>query len=594
MAKNRAKKLFVVVALIATIVPALFTLEKAGGIENWQGVPPHGITDSLYYYARIHEVADGYPLVGNPYLYEYKNEYSPSFFLPDIISAIPLYAGFSFNVAIVLNVFVWSFIFLLLAYRLLSHLKISEHWAILWSLFLYLGSYAFMLRPTVMQIIFPLYLFFLVTLICYLYEPLSKKRALWLAGASATTFYFYNFLALIVFLTLFFILCWFLFSKQFKELRALVFVGVYSTILLIPFAIYSLIQSSGPLYADTISRLGLVYTRIPAIEAFFFGRWIVIGLGAFALLWFFLPRKESGYIPRRIFWVSTGCALFVGLFMNVLTGIEITLAIHIGRFVILWMLLLLGVLLYEWYFSCSSRSRKITLSAHVVIGILVLLLSVGTARNIPRALSFFEFNNRGYPIAELQAYGGPLDWLENNVPDESVIWSNNSIGSYIPVMTKHYILFHNGAVLHTISDRELEERYLLWRSFEDVTIDDMKQEFGFYAGAGRSKEQPLAHNRRVWLCNNLTKFIDMRECSQKTDAVALQGEQYFETLVEQFESVKENQVDLLTKYNVKYLIIDTLYDNFNVEESTSSAVYADGRFLVFRIEDILKEPEEQF
>lgn len=44
--------------------------------------------------------------------------------------------------------------------------------------------------------------FFLVTLIYFLYEPQVKKHTYWLAATSALTFYFYNYLAFIVFLTL--------------------------------------------------------------------------------------------------------------------------------------------------------------------------------------------------------------------------------------------------------------------------------------------------------------------------------------------------------------------------------------------------------
>lgn len=583
MALNMVKKIFILTALIVAIVPAVFVLQKAGGLENWQGVPSQGITDSLYYYARMHEVSDGHPLIGNPYIFEYREAYSPAFFLPDVITAMPLLFGIPFNVAIWINVFIWSFVFLFFAYRLLTLLHVSERWATAWSIFLYLGSYSFMLRPTVMQTILPLFLFFLITLIQFLYEPLSKKRALWLASASALTFYFYNYLAFVVFLTFAFIFLWFLVSKQFKALRALMMTGVYTSLLLIPFGIYSLMQMSGPMYRETLSRIGLVYTHIPAMEAFFFGRWIVIGVCALVALWFFFPKKEGKDTERKIFWISTGCALFVGLFLNVITGVELSLGIHIGRFVMPWMILLLGVFLYEWYFSYTRRSRNVTLLGHTVIGVFVLFLLMGTVRNIPRALSFFEFDNRGYTIAELQAYGGPLAWLESNLPEESVIWSNMSIAGYVPIMTKHYTLFHVGATLHAISEEELEERYLLWRSLEPMTITEVKRDFNLYAGAGRHKELPLAQNNRALFCNMLSRFIDMGECPQKTDAIALQGEPYFERLAERFALVKANQADLLRKYNVSYLIVDTRYDTTDAQIPESSAVYADGRFLIFPI-----------
>lgn len=40
---------------------------------------------------------------------------------------------------------------------------------------------------------------------------------------------------------------------------------------------------------------------------------------------------------------------------------------------------------------------------------------MGAVKNMPRALAFFEFDTRAVKIAEMQAYAGPLAWLENNV-----------------------------------------------------------------------------------------------------------------------------------------------------------------------------------
>ena len=54
------KKLFLVVALVATLIPIIFVIYEVGGWRNWQGVLPRGSTDSLYYYTRMHEVVDGY------------------------------------------------------------------------------------------------------------------------------------------------------------------------------------------------------------------------------------------------------------------------------------------------------------------------------------------------------------------------------------------------------------------------------------------------------------------------------------------------------------------------------------------------------
>lgn len=570
------KKLFLLIALAATLVPAIFVIYEVGGWQNWQGVTPRGVTDSLYYYARIHEVADGYPLVGNPYVYEYRETFAPAFFLPDIVSAVPLLLGVPFNIAIMINVFVWSFIFLMLSFTLLRLLRLPKWWAALWSALLYVSVYSLMLRPTIMQLIYPLFLAFLVALIKFLDEPRDGWKKYFLALAAASTFYAYTYLAYIVLLSLGFIFLWYLFTKRYQELKALFVVALYSVLLLIPFGAATIMQIGDPNYFETIKRIGLVYTRIPTIEAFFYGRWVVIGLLALGLLRFFFPRKEENDSERKVFWLATGFSLMVGLFLNVITGVELTLAIHIGRFVILWMAMILGVLLYDWYSSLTLKANK---TKYIIVAVLLLILSGGVMRNIPRGLSFFEFNNRGDDIADIQAYAAPFKWLNEHVSEQSVIWANDSFGQYIPIMTRHYPLFFHGAALHSISAQELEERFLLSRSLDTLTVEDLKRDFGLYSGRGLLKEQPRVQNQRAWLCDVTTRFIGNRECPSRTDPITLRGEEYFETLAERFDTIKKNQAALLQQFNVKYLIIDRAHDNPG-RVSLNKALYDDGRFVI--------------
>lgn len=574
------KKFFVLVALAVTLIPAIFTIYEAGGLQQWQGVLPKGTTDSKYYYARVHEVTDGHPFIGNPYAYEHRDAFSPAFFLPDIVSAVPILLGVPFTLAILINIFVWSFIFLMLSFTLLRLLRMPKGWAVLWSVLAYACSYSFMLRPTVMQIVYPAFLLFLVALLKFLYEPLKRHRAVWLSFAAAVTFYTYSYLSYIVLLTFVFLFFWLLFMRRFREFRVLITAGIYTAFLLIPFGIYTLLQMGDPNYFEMFSRIGLVYTHIPSIETFYYGRWVVIGLAVFGLLWAFFPKKEEGNGERNVFWMATGAALLGALFLNVITGVELTLGVHIGRFVIPFMVFLLGVGLYEWYYAKPSNIGANTTSAkYILVALLLAGLSIGVVKNIPRGADFSGFNNRGETIADVQPYASPLWWLEQNVPEQSVIWANESISEYLPIMTRHYPLFTSQAGLHSISSQELENRYLLSRSMSAVTIEDLKRDFGQYAGAGPFELQPLAENQRAWLCKTIARFIGTRECPSYTDPIALRGEDYFKTLMQRFEITKKNQAALLQEFNVTYLIIDRVHDEVG-NISLKEAVYDDGRFVI--------------
>ncbi len=524
------KKFFVLVALAATVIPATFVIHEVGGWQNWQGVLPKGTTDSLYYYARIKEVVDGHPLNGNPYVYEYQDTFAPAFFLPDIISALPMLLGVSFNIGVLINVFVWSLMFLMLAFFLFKLLKMPEKWTALWSVMLFVSAYSFVLRPTIMQIIYPVFFLFLMALLKFLHEPFVRRRVVYLSLASAGTFYIYTYLSYIVVLTLASVFLWYLVTKRFKELKALVSVGLSSTLLLIPFSLYTLMQIESPYYFETFSRIGLMSTRIPAIEAFFYGRWVVLGM----LLAWLVPLKQ------KVFWFSIGVALLLGLFLNVITGVELQLSIHIGRFVILWMAIILGVALYEFYYSITFKNNK---AKYMAIAVLLLMLSVGVARSIYRGLDFFKFNNRGDKIADLQPYASPLEWLNEYVSEQSVIWANESVSQYIPIMTRHYPLFFHGAMLHNISTQELEDRYLLSRSMNTVVSEDLKRDFSLYSGK-----------------------------------LPLQDEEYFKQMLERFDAIKTNQATLLEQFNVKYLIIDRTRDDVPIY--LPEPLYDDGRFVI--------------
>ncbi|MCR4333506.1 MAG: hypothetical protein NUV60_00575 [Patescibacteria group bacterium] len=544
------KKLFVLIALAATLAPATFVIHEAGGWQQWKGVLPPGTTDSRYYYGRIHEVTDGHLFVGNPYAYEYRNALPPAQFLPDVVSAIPMFFGIPFDSAVLVNVFVWSFVFLLLSFVLFRLLQMPKWWAVVWSVLTYVCAYAFMLRPTVMQIVYPVFLLFLIALLKFLYEPFVRRKALWLAFTAALTFYAYTYLAYIVFIVFAFLFLGYAGTRRFKELRALISAGVYTALLLIPFGVLTLLQMGDPNYLETFNRIGLLYTHIPSIEAFYYGRWVVIGGAIFGLLWFFFPKREEGNPTQNVFWLATGAGLLGGLLLNVITGVELTLGVHIGRFVFVWMPLLLGAGLYEWYSAKPSTIGVNAVSAkYALVAVLLILLSVGVLANIPRGLGFFNSNNREDTIASLQPYATPLAWLEAHAPEQSVIWANDSISQYVPIMTRHYPLFAPQTMLHNMPSKELEDRYLLSRSMATLTIDDLKRDFALYSG---------------------------------TLPIASRGEEYFRLLLQRFEEMRKNQAVSLQKFNVKYLTIDRMHDDIG-NISLKKAVYDDGRFTILPV-----------
>lgn len=149
-------------------------------------------------------------------------------------------------------------------------------------------------------------------------------------------------------------------------------------------------------------------------------------------------------------------------------------------------------------------------------------------------------------------------------------------------MTKHYPLFFQGIVLHSGSSKDIEDRYLLSRSFGNLTLEDIKRDFGLYSGGGPLKTQPLAYNQSVTFCEIVSYLDSNRECPSRTDPIKLRGEDYFREMESRFESIKKNQDPPLKKFNVEYVVIDRNNEKI-VPATLQNTLYDDGRFLILAL-----------
>ena len=143
-------------------------------------------------------------------------------------------------------------------------------------------------------------------------------------------------------------------------------------------------------------------------------------------------------------------------------------------------------------------------------------------------------------------------------------------------------MFAPQTILHTIGAEDLETRYLLSRSLGNLTIEEVKRDFGLHSGGGPAKEQPLAQNRQAWLCTKAKYLFSDLECPPYTDPLTYQGDAYFETMIERYRVVKSNRATLLKQFNVKYLIIDRANDPTD-QVPLDEAIYDDGRFAIITL-----------
>lgn len=484
------KKHFIWLAIIIASVVLLTALNT-----NRQIIPGDGIDDSLYYAARIRKVIANQIFLGNPYFIEYSATKLVSFPLADWLAALPaIVFGFSLTNTLLLNQYLWAGITAFLAYALLIKLGTKKPLAAIGAVVLVILNLYLLLRPVSMQIIFPAFLLFCITLVNYL-NIRCGRNYLFLVLAAVLAFYLYPYLLLVTVPILFV-------SFRQKYYR-LIILGV---LLSLPWVIYYLTVISDPLYFQTMTRIGLIATHLPSVES--------IKIAVIIVLCLFFNRKP--------FFVLTGSALLLGAVSNVLTGRELETSIHIGRFVNVWLVI------YLFNFQTNYKIFVVSVLAAA------LLSSFTTLR-----------------LKNPDSLTSSLQYLEKQELNPVVVMADDDISSYIAAATKHYVLFSQFGTLHFGPDQELAERYLVANTFNNLSLENIKADYRQYAGAGNAIHQPGYHNYRVRLCV-LVKI----NCGKILTPVEYRGEDYFNDLFSLYRLIKANPEKYLTKYHVNYLLLE--------------------------------------
>jgi hypothetical protein len=270
--------------------------------------------------------------------------------------------------------------------------------------------------------------------------------------------------------------------------------------------------------------------------------------------------------------IPVSLGLIVATMSNVFTGKDLEVAVHIGRFVELWAVILLCVMTQK---LCIG-DRKVSLKNRFPLAVYVLLIA-----------SFLVFQVRVWcninsEILNEQKYSGALNWIKINAPEDSVIFANDLFSSYIPVVTSSYVLFHPNALLQIDSDENIKDRYLVSRVFQDLKLEDIKMDMRKYAGAGYTAHRHMVHNRNVKACTMLHLNLIGKDCGQFETPYSLRGEKYFIDMESKYILFKKNKTDTLNEYSVDYIIFDTDSDKWSIPQSFKK-VWSDGRFEIYTI-----------
>lgn len=568
----------VLAVFVLSLLPVVDVYRAVG--NGWQGVPPV-YSDEDYYYARMHEVKDGYPFLGNPYFYEHRNDPAPTFFVPDWMAAVPLVLGASLPVTLVFNFSLWSIIFALIAFLILCELRVHKNLAALGAFLLYIQSYALVLRPVSLQQIFPFFLLLILATLRWYRAPDIQTRRILFAVAIAATFYMYAYLWQITAVMAFLLLAGFFVAKDWMRFKN--FASLFATALLLalPALVYTAVQIGSPFYWETVQRIGLVYTHLPTAEVVYSGGWVIFTMLAFLFLW---RRIANADRPALAILSALGFALVLVQASNLITGKEVETAIHVKRFIIPWLGISLAAIAVLFSQSISELTKQKTLRWIVSILVIVLcVVNIYFAKDFPALFN----TTRDVRIQKLQTLAAPFQYLDNAEKSPVVVWvasPESDFSYYLPALTKDYVLYSHPGMWHLVSDHEVIERYLTANYFHPVTKESLVASLGAYAGPAAAWHRANTVNRGVRLCQIFQLERFGYSCGKLVTPEEVLGEGYFDAILQRQKSEVQPHIrELLAKYHVSYLVTQSALSPAQENLLRAQVVYHDQNYVIYRV-----------
>ena len=450
--------------LIAFILGFLMILQffyfhiSLGG--QYEGILSQIIDDELFYMARIKDVLDGHPTLGNAYLAEYKNQLPQQLFLPEWLLAQPLKL---FNLDVIQGRIVYNFVLpalaFILTYTVFYLIYPSRFWANFFAVFLFFGLYLFKFtRPVIPQFVFLFWLIqfiFLWLLVEYKYDYISlyhriSKRLLLILNIFnfGLLFYLYPFYwtFYLVFFAAVALIYFFgerLLSKQFFKILAGGFIiGSFYFYL-------SFLTNQLPEYQETLTRVQLVFSRSPSEIKTVLPSFLIL------ILFIILYRFKFIKINKEILFFIIGIvSILLITNQNILTGQKF----EFGHYRMPAVFFLVFGLYYLW--------SKVNFRFKFIIAFLMVILSVNGAYDYAQRIT--RVSNKDIYA---QNYRIIFDWFNENTPADSVIYANEEISGLIPVYTSNNVFYSRYANLFIMADNEVGERFILNNFFEEFDRD---------------------------------------------------------------------------------------------------------------------------
>ncbi|MBI2635363.1 MAG: hypothetical protein HYW79_02355 [Parcubacteria group bacterium] len=538
---------------ILMVLPFFYFYMKVG--SDFHGVLPTVVNDELFYYARIKDVVDGHPFLSNAYLAEHKEGLPQQLFLAEWLLAQPMkFLNVSVNAARLAYNFLLPAVAFILTYWVLFLISKSRSQSIISSTFLFFGMYSLaFIRPVSPQFNFIFWLSQFIFLWLLITE--QKQKWIWFSAVNfGLLFYIYPYYW--TFYLIFFCLlaAAYFFADKKLALKILIIAGG-GLVSAIPYFYFNYLATQLLYYEETLTRLGLIYSRFPSGARIIF--WSLLGFGFFG---WFLWKKIINLDIKSLFFISGILASVIAVNQHLITGKNIEFSSHYDMAA---MFFLVFTAIYLW-----SKRRDCR-----YLSIILLIIASGIT-----VFGLINYSKRVFIIDENAAYRQnymPIfEWLNKNTEKDSVVYANVDVSGLIPVYTANNVFYIREANLFFISDEEVLNRFILNNFFKDFgrdfVIENDRSVYGVrYVDAYGHAVQG----------NKLRKILGLKSESE----IYLPEEAIQKVITRAKELQKRDFIEELKRFRVDYLIWDKNKNpEWKMNSKNFNPVFSSGDLIIFK------------
>ncbi len=421
------------------------------------------IADEFFYFARIRDVFDGYPLSGNPYTWEGKADPpGQPVFLGEYLTAEAIrLMGLDVVAGNVVLDAILPAAAVLLTYACFLVLTSRRLFAILGTAVLFLFAFPTDFARTVSpqtNFLFWLSEFLILHALLTRDPAPPRRRALILAAAVNFGLLFYIYPYYWMFYAAFFAIAAVgaLAMGDGVRARAIGWVAGGGVIVALPYFWMLARAAMRPEYTETLRRIGMIETHFPSGAA--------IIVPAAVLLWRGVLRWEQ----RMAFLVAGALAAVVSVNQHLLTGRNFEFSSHFYMLALFWFSLFGAYLAGGLAKERTGWSRSLSAAAGALA---IALVGYAIASAVPPQYMSAR--------AELRRYLPLFKWLNANTAQDSVIYAPDEISNLAPIYTANNVFFSSWSRVTLMSDREVLDRAALSAYGKPVDAEgSVKEVFG--------------------------------------------------------------------------------------------------------------------